>query len=100
MYLLKKNESVFWNCDNTLNLHFISKYAVMEVFSMGGNVELFQAERHVNCVFCFLNSITEANPCPHPKRFLTILNYILLKTTKKFLQLFDQQLSQFESSAS
>lgn len=56
---------------------------------MGGNVELFQEERHVNCVFCFLNSTTEANPCPPPKRFLTILNYILLKTTKQFLQLFD-----------
>lgn len=66
---------------------------------MRGNVELFQAERDVNCVLCFLNSITQAKPCPS-KCFLTILNYILLKTTKKFLQLFEKQLSQFKSSAS
>lgn len=99
MYLLKKNESVFWKCGNILNLHFISKYAVTEVFSMWGNVEVYQAERAVNWVLCFLNNVTEANPVHLPKRFLTALNYILLKTTTK-IQVFKKQLSQFKSSAS
>lgn len=50
--------------------------------SMGGNRKLFQTEGDINCVLCFWSSITKANPCPS-QQFLTILNYILLKTSKK-----------------
>lgn len=64
--------------------------------SMEGNTELFQTEGNINCVLCFLNSITEANPCP-PQQLLTILNYILLKTTKRILQAFQEKLFQFRS---
>lgn len=92
-------KSVLYKCDNILYLHFISKYAKMKVFIMGRNVKLFQAERNVNCVLSFLSSVREAN-LPPKKHFLTILNYILLKNTKKVLQIFEKQLSQFKCSAS
>lgn len=66
---------------------------------MGENVKVFQAKRNVNCVLSFLSSVREAN-LPTKNHFLTILNYILLKNTKKVLQLFEKQLSQFKCSAS
>lgn len=41
---------IFWKYDHIWNLYLISKYAVMEVFSMGGNVHLSQPERCKLCV--------------------------------------------------
>lgn len=64
--------------------------------SMGGNTKLFQTEGDINCVLCFLNSITEANPCP-PQQLLMNLNYIFLKTAKRILQAFQEKLFQFRS---
>lgn len=64
-YVATEKKSVFCKCDDILYLHFISKYAIMKVFTMGGNVKLFQAERDVNCVLSSLSSITEANSPPN-----------------------------------
>lgn len=58
--------------------------------SMGGNRELVKTDGDINCILCFWSSITEANPCLLQQLFM-ILNYILLKTSKRILQAFREK---------